>query len=130
MKNLKIVIFFNNKKGLYIYEKIKKKYLFLNIVLSKKKLNFNVFKTLKKRREKIILINKFDNKVLKLLKKIKADIFLVCGFPLIFPKEMFDLSKYGIINCHSGVLPKYRGGSPLNWQIINNEKNSAFLLLK
>ena len=130
MKNLKIVIFFNNKKGLYIYEKIKKKYLFLNIVLSKKKLNFNVFKTLKKRREKIILINKFDNKVLKLLKKIKADIFLVCGFPLIFPKEMFDLSKYGIINCHSGVLPKYRGGSPLNWQIINNEKKFGISIIK
>ena len=35
---------------------------------------------------------------------------------------MLRLPKYGVINCHAGILPKYRGGSPLNWQIINNEK--------
>ena len=130
MNNLKIVIFFNNKKGLDIYKKIKKKYLFLKIVLSKKNLNLNVYNFLKKRREKIILIKKFDNKVLNLVKKIKADVFLVCGFPLIFPDNILNLPKFGTINCHSGMLPKYRGGSPLNWQIINNEKKFGISLIK
>ena len=130
MNNLKIVIFFNNKKGLDIYKKIKKKYLFLKIVLSKKNLNLNVYNFLKKRREKIILIKKFDNKVLNLVKKIKADVFLVCGFPLIFPDNILNLPKFGTINCHSGMLPKYRGGSPLNWQIINNEKKFGISIIK
>lgn len=130
MKNLKIVIFFNNKKGFDIYKKIKKKYLFLKIVLSKKNLNFNVYNFLKKSEKKIILIKKFDNKVLNLLKKLKADIFLVCGFPLIFPDKILNLPKFGSINCHSGLLPKYRGGSPLNWQIINNEKKFGISIIK
>ena len=130
MKNLKIVIFFNNKKGLDIYKKIKKKYLFLKIILSQKKLNFNILKTLKKKREKIIIIKKFDNEFLNSIKKLNSDIFLVCGFPLIFPEKLIDTPKFGIINCHSGFLPKYRGGSPLNWQIINNEKKFGISLIK
>ena len=43
-------------------------------------------------------------------------------FPYIFNKELLDTPKHGSINLHGGRLPKYRGGSPLNWQIINNEK--------
>ena len=130
MKHLKIIIFFNNKKGLDIYKKIKKKYFFLKIVLSQKNLNYDVLKMLEKKKEKIILIKKFDNKVLNLLKNLKADIFLVCGFPIIFPEKILNLPKYGAINCHSGILPKYRGGSPLNWQIINNEKKFGISIIK
>jgi len=40
------------------------------------------------------------------------------------------LPKYGTINLHGGALPKYRGGSPLNWQIINNEKNIGISSIK
>ena len=59
MKNLKIIIFFNNKKGLDIYKKIKKKYFFLKIVLSQKNLNYDVLKTLKKKKRK----NYFNQKI-------------------------------------------------------------------
>ena len=59
MKNLKIIIFFNNKKGLDIYKKIKKKYFFLKIVLSQKNLNYDIFKTLKKKKRK----NYFNQKI-------------------------------------------------------------------
>ena len=38
-----------------------------------------------------------------------------------FKRKIFRLVKYGFLNLHAGLLPKYRGGSPLNWQIINNE---------
>ena len=52
MKHLKIIIFFNNKKGLDIYKKIKKKYFFLKIVLSQKNLNYDVLKMLEKKKRK------------------------------------------------------------------------------
>ena len=44
-------------------------------------------------------------------------------FPILFSSNVIKNSKYPIINCHGGDLPNYRGGSPLSWQIINNEKN-------
>ena len=59
-----------------------------------------------------------------------SDVGIVCGFPYIFKKNLLKLSKYGIINCHAGKLPKYRGGSPLNWQIINNEKFFGLSIIK
>ena len=39
---------------------------------------------------------------------------------------MINSAKFGTLNLHAGRLPKYRGGSPLNWQIINNEKRLEF----
>ena len=53
------------------------------------------------------------------LRKLRPNLSVVAGFPIIFTKEMIDIPKYGTINCHAGPLPSYRGGSPLNWQIMN-----------
>ena len=53
--------------------------------------------------------------------KDEETINIVCGFPYFFPQMLLKNSKYPIINCHGGDLPNYRGGSPLSWQIINNE---------
>ena len=55
---------------------------------------------------------------------------LVGGFPYILKKKVFALPKIGSINLHGGPLPKYRGGSPLNWQIINNEKYIGLSAIK
>mgnify|MGYP003714978311 CR=1 FL=1 len=43
---------------------------------------------------------------------------------------MIHIPKYGTINLHSGPLPKSRGGSPLNWQIINNENDIGLCVIK
>ena len=40
------------------------------------------------------------------------------------------ITKFGFLNCHAGLLPQYRGGSPLNWQIINNEKKFGISVIK
>jgi len=49
--------------------------------------------------------------------------FLVCaGFPLKLPKNVLAKVRNVGINCHGGKLPSYRGGSPLMWQVINDEK--------
>ena len=44
---------------------------------------------------------------------------MLSGFRQILNKELLDIPLIGTINLHAGKLPEYRGGSPLNWQIIN-----------
>ena len=55
---------------------------------------------------------------------------MICGFPYIFKEEIINEPKYCTLNLHAGKLPKYRGGSPLNWQIINGEKKIGLSIVK
>ncbi len=126
MNKINIALFYNNQRGLkvvnYFLKKNQKNKFNIKIVfLSKKNLVKSVF--LKTKKFKPIIIRNPNSKFIEnKIKKNKIDIILVCGFPYIFKKNIFNLPKIGSINLHGGSLPKYRGGSPLNWQIINNEK--------
>ena len=84
--------------------------------LKEEKLKINIIKNLQERN------------VFEILKK--TDLALVCGFPLIFSNKHLRLTKYGFLNQHAGTLPMYRGGSPLNWQIINDEKYFGISVIK
>ena len=66
---------------------------------------------------------------LKLLRELGPDLFIVAGFPQIFRKEILSIPKYGAWNCHAGPVPEYRGGSPLNWQIIDGKEKIGISLL-
>jgi len=59
--------------------------------------------------------------IIQRLSDLTPDVFIVAGFPMIFKKPLLSVPKRGVFNLHGGPLPKYRGGSPLNWQIINGE---------
>ena len=131
-KNLKInkiVIFFNNYRGLNLSKFLQiKGYKIYNIV-TKKFLNKKIIKNLNLNKTKFI--NNLRSKSLeKFLSIQKYDLMISAGFPHIFNKKFFKLSKYGIINLHAGKLPKYRGGSPLVWQIINDEKEIGLSIIK
>ena len=67
---------------------------------------------------------------LKELESYSPDLIVVAGFPYIFEKRVLDVPVYGAINLHAGPLPKYRGGSPLNWQIINGEEHIGISVIK
>lgn len=56
------------------------------------------------------------------LKSFNCDLFVSMSFNQIFKKEILNLTPYGIINCHAGKLPFYRGRNILNWALINDEK--------
>jgi methionyl-tRNA formyltransferase len=129
-KNLKLTIFLNGFRGLKIIDYFsKKKIIIHNIIVSKKFLNKETISHLKKEKKKYILISSLkDIKIKPILKN--TDIALVCGFPLIFSKDLIKLPKKGFLNCHAGLMPKYRGGSPLNWQLINNEKYFGISILR
>ncbi|WP_425235162.1 methionyl-tRNA formyltransferase [Ulvibacterium sp.] len=59
---------------------------------------------------------------LELAKGYDCDLFVSMSFNQIFRFEVINLPKYGIINCHAGKLPFYRGRNILNWALINDEK--------
>ena len=55
------------------------------------------------------------------LRKYEADIMVVIAFGQILPKEILEMTKYGCVNVHASLLPKYRGAAPIQWSIIDGE---------
>ena len=126
IQKLKFLVFFNNNRGIEIIKIFLKKKFNFEIVLTKKFLNREVIKFLSKK--------KLPYKIITNLKNFstykKYDIFSAAGFPHIFSKNLINKPKLGVINLHAGPLPKYRGGSPLSWQIINGEKKLGVTFFK
>ncbi|MCI5856265.1 MAG: methionyl-tRNA formyltransferase [Agathobacter sp.] len=56
------------------------------------------------------------------LEGFAADIFVVAAFGQILSQELLDMPKYGCINVHASLLPKYRGAAPIQWAVINGEE--------
>ena len=63
-----------------------------------------------------------SKKFIRTLKAFECDLFISMSFNQIFRPSVFDLPPLKTINCHAGKLPFYRGRNPLNWALINNEK--------
>ncbi len=59
------------------------------------------------------------------LKSFKPDLICVTAYGRIIPKNILELPKYGCLNVHASLLPKYRGAAPINWAIINGEKTTG-----
>lgn len=55
------------------------------------------------------------------LKKLDIDLIVTCAYGQIIPKEVLDMPKYGCINVHASILPKYRGSAPIQWCLFNND---------
>ena len=68
---------------------------------------------------------KNDNEAIEYLKNIEPDFIIVVAFGQILSKEVLDIPKYGCINLHASLLPKFRGAAPLNWAIIKGESKSG-----
>ena len=63
-----------------------------------------------------------DDANVEYLKKYKPDIIIVAAFGQILPKRILDLPKYGCVNVHASLLPKYRGAAPIQWAVINGDE--------
>ncbi len=59
------------------------------------------------------------------LKAVNADVFVVAAFGQILSKEVLEIPKYGCVNVHASLLPKYRGASPIQWAVINGDEVSG-----
>ncbi len=66
-----------------------------------------------------------DTQFIKQISELNPDIIVVVAFGQILPKAILDIPKYGCINVHASLLPRYRGAAPINWCIINGEKTTG-----
>lgn len=58
-----------------------------------------------------------------------CDIIITCAFGQILPKEILDYPKLGCVNVHASLLPKYRGGAPIHWCLINGEEETGITIM-
>ena len=68
-----------------------------------------------------IKTEEFTNK----LEELKPDLIIVVAFGQILSQRILDLPKYGCINVHASLLPRYRGAAPIEWSIINGETKTG-----
>lgn len=64
------------------------------------------------------------------LKKYDADLFVVVAFGQILSSEILNMPKYGCINVHASLLPKYRGAAPIQWCIIDGETETGVTIMQ
>lgn len=66
-----------------------------------------------------------NNEVLEQLKRVAPDFLVVAAYGKILPQAVLDVPKYAPVNVHFSLLPKYRGAAPVNWAVINGEKETG-----
>ena len=66
-----------------------------------------------------------NEEFLETLKTIRPDAIVVIAFGQLLPKEVLTLPPYGCINIHASLLPKYRGAAPIQWVVIDGEKETG-----
>ncbi len=64
------------------------------------------------------------------LKQYEADVFVVAAFGQILSQEILDMPKYGSLNIHASLLPKYRGASPIQSVILDGEKETGITIMQ
>ncbi len=83
-------------------------------------LGIPVYQPLKAREESFI----------RQMEELSPDAAVVVAFGQILPQRILDIPKYGCINIHASLLPKYRGSAPIQWAVINGEKETGITTMK
>ena len=71
-----------------------------------------------------------DPETIKVLEETPADVIVVIAFGQIVPAAVLHMKKYGCINVHGSLLPKYRGAAPIQWAVIDGEKESGVTIMQ
>ncbi|WGH26045.1 MAG: methionyl-tRNA formyltransferase [Candidatus Shikimatogenerans bostrichidophilus] len=130
IKKIKIIFLSNGLFGLPTFkELIKKKLNIIYTITSKKnKINKkkNFIKYLSKKKKIKLIYSEYINKKKNILKikKSKPDLLIIISFKIL-KKKIWNIPKIGSINIHPSLLPQYKGSNPINWVIINGEKNTG-----
>jgi methionyl-tRNA formyltransferase len=62
---------------------------------------------------------------IEVLKSLEPEVIVVVAFGQILPKEILEIPRYGCVNVHASLLPKYRGAAPIQWAVIDGEEESG-----
>ncbi len=66
-----------------------------------------------------------DGEAFEVIKSFEPDLAVVVAYGKILPKSILDIPKLGCVNVHASLLPKYRGAGPIQWSILNGEKETG-----
>ena len=66
-----------------------------------------------------------DGTATELIKGLAPDILVVVAYGRILPDDMLEVPRYGAVNVHGSLLPKYRGAAPIQWAVLNGDKTSG-----
>ena len=64
------------------------------------------------------------------LRELNPDLIVVVAFGQLIPKSILELPRYGCVNVHASLLPKYRGAAPIQWAVIDGEKEYGVTIMK
>ena len=71
-----------------------------------------------------------DPEFVETLKQISCDIIVVVAFGQILSKEILDFPKYGCVNVHASLLPRWRGAAPIQWSILEGDKKTGVTIMQ
>lgn len=63
-----------------------------------------------------------DSDSYEIIKELNPDVIVVVAYGQILPENILNIPKYGCINVHGSLLPKYRGSAPIQWSVLNGDK--------
>ena len=78
----------------------------------------------------VFQFEKLKNADLTELQNLKADVIITCAYGQILPQSVIDMCKYGVINIHSSLLPKYRGASPVSACLLAGDLVSGITIMQ
>ncbi|MCM1114746.1 MAG: methionyl-tRNA formyltransferase [Clostridium sp.] len=71
-----------------------------------------------------------NSNALDVIKTLNPDIIVVVAYGKILPKEILNAAKYGCINVHASLLPKYRGAAPIQWAVLNGDSVTGVTIMQ
>ena len=71
-----------------------------------------------------------NSNAVEIINELKADIIIVVAYGKILPKEILCAAKYGCVNVHASLLPKYRGAAPIQWAVLNGDKKTGVSIMQ
>lgn len=71
-----------------------------------------------------------DAKFIEELKNLNPECIIVAAYGQILPEEILNMPKYGCINIHASLLPKYRGAAPIHWSVVNGEEKTGITIMQ
>ena len=71
-----------------------------------------------------------DEKFIAELRRLKPDLIVVVAYGQLLPQTILDLPKFGCLNVHTSLLPKYRGAAPIQWAIADGETETGVTVMK
>lgn len=66
----------------------------------------------------------------KIIEELKPDLIVVVAYGKILPKSILNSAKYGCINVHASLLPKYRGAAPIQWAVLNGDAETGVTVMQ